>query len=79
MSRIGKKPIPLPSGVKISVGEQLEVSGPKGKGTVYIEATKTMDVWNFEHIQLQVDGHPERIDLETGRPVLPPSPSDKQA
>ena len=31
MSRIGKKPIPLPSGVKITVGEELEVTGPKGK------------------------------------------------
>jgi large subunit ribosomal protein L6 len=31
MSRIGKKPIPLPSGVKIMVGEELEVTGPKGK------------------------------------------------
>src|SRR6266567_26535 len=36
MSRIGKKPIPLPSGVKISVGEQLEVTGPKGELTVPI-------------------------------------------
>jgi large subunit ribosomal protein L6 len=34
MSRIGKKPIPLPSGVKIQIGEQLEVTGPKGKLTV---------------------------------------------
>jgi large subunit ribosomal protein L6 len=31
MSRIGKKPIPLPGGVKIQIGEQLEVTGPKGK------------------------------------------------
>src|SRR5205085_11115805 len=31
MSRIGKKPIPLPSGVKVQVGDQLEVTGPKGK------------------------------------------------
>src|SRR6185295_5193246 len=31
MSRIGKKLIPLPSGVQIQVGEQLEVTGPKGK------------------------------------------------
>ena len=30
MSRIGKKPIPLPKGVKIQIGEQLEVTGPKG-------------------------------------------------
>lgn len=31
MSRIGKKPIPLPSGVKIQIGASLEVNGPKGK------------------------------------------------
>ena len=30
MSRIGKKPIPLPKGVQIQIGEQLEVTGPKG-------------------------------------------------
>ncbi|PWT97482.1 MAG: 50S ribosomal protein L6 [Terriglobia bacterium] len=30
MSRIGKKPIPLPTGVKIQIGKQLEVTGPKG-------------------------------------------------
>ena len=34
MSRVGKKPIPLPSGVKITVGEQILVEGPKGKLTV---------------------------------------------
>ena len=38
MSRVGKKPIPLPSGVKIQVGEQLQVEGPKGKLTVPIPA-----------------------------------------
>jgi len=36
MSRVGKKPIPLPKGVKISIGERLEVEGPKGKLTVPI-------------------------------------------
>jgi large subunit ribosomal protein L6 len=34
MSRVGKKPIPLPSGVKIQIGEQINVEGPKGKLTV---------------------------------------------
>jgi large subunit ribosomal protein L6 len=34
MSRVGKKPIPLPKGVKITVGEQLVVEGPKGTQTV---------------------------------------------
>jgi large subunit ribosomal protein L6 len=36
MSRVGKKPIPLPKGVKISVGEEMQVEGPKGKLTVPI-------------------------------------------
>ena len=36
MSRIGKKPIPLPNGVKIQVGDHLEVTGPKGKLSVPI-------------------------------------------
>jgi len=36
MSRVGKKPIPLPRGVKIAVGDQLQVEGPKGKLTVPI-------------------------------------------
>lgn len=35
MSRVGKKVIPLPAGVKISgQGDQLQVQGPKGKLTV---------------------------------------------
>ena len=38
MSRVGKKPIPVPSGVKINVGEQMQVEGPKGKLTVPIPA-----------------------------------------
>jgi large subunit ribosomal protein L6 len=34
MSRVGKKPISLPKGVKLTIGEQLVVEGPKGKQTV---------------------------------------------
>src|SRR5580700_12112116 len=35
MSRVGKKPIPLPKGVKLAIGEgHLNVEGPKGKQTV---------------------------------------------
>jgi large subunit ribosomal protein L6 len=30
MSRVGKKPIPLPASVKIQIGDQLKVQGPKG-------------------------------------------------
>jgi large subunit ribosomal protein L6 len=39
MSRVGKKPIPVPSGVKINIGgEQMDVQGPKGKLKVPIPA-----------------------------------------
>src|SRR5512133_723288 len=36
MSRVGKKPIPIPAGVKFQIGDQLKVEGPKGKLTVPI-------------------------------------------
>ena len=38
MSRVGKKPIPLPKGVKIKIGESLRVEGPKGHLSVPIPA-----------------------------------------
>jgi large subunit ribosomal protein L6 len=38
MSRVGKKPIPLPSGVKIKIGADLHVEGPKGKLSVPVPA-----------------------------------------
>jgi large subunit ribosomal protein L6 len=34
MSRVGKKPIPLPKGVKVTIGKETMVEGPKGKLTV---------------------------------------------
>ena len=36
MSRVGNKPIPLPKGVKLTIGGDLIVEGPKGKQTVPI-------------------------------------------
>ena len=39
MSRVGKKPIPLPKGVKVTVGAgELNVEGPKGKQWVPVPA-----------------------------------------
>jgi len=38
MSRVGKKPIPLPAGVKFTLGDELTVEGPTGKLTVKIPA-----------------------------------------
>ena len=31
MSRVGNKPIPLPKGVTVTIGDELQVQGPKGK------------------------------------------------
>src|ERR1700692_2045532 len=42
MSRVGKKPIPLPKGVKLTIGSELMVEGPKGKQTVPIPAGVTL-------------------------------------
>src|ERR1041385_1221360 len=38
MSRVGKKPIPVPKGVKVTIGKELLVEGPKGKQKVPIPA-----------------------------------------
>jgi large subunit ribosomal protein L6 len=44
MSRVGKKPIPLPAGVKIQQAEgQLKVEGPKGKLTVPVPSGVTVE------------------------------------
>jgi len=43
MSRIGRKPIPIPPGVKIAIGETLEVEGPKGKLSVPIPKGITIE------------------------------------
>jgi large subunit ribosomal protein L6 len=38
MSRVGKKPIPIPAGVKLQIADELHVEGPKGKLKVPIPA-----------------------------------------
>src|SRR6201995_53147 len=38
MSRVGKKPIPVPSGVKVQIGDKLTVQGPRGTLEVPIPA-----------------------------------------
>jgi len=56
MSRVGKKLIPLPSGVKITVGEQqVSVEGPKGKQTVPVPAGITFRQENG-NLELARDG-----------------------
>jgi TPR repeat protein len=41
----------------------IPVEGQKAKGMVYLEATKNLGQWNINNIVLELEGHPERIDL----------------
>lgn len=47
MSRVGKKPIPVPAGVKVQVGAgELKVEGPKGKLSVPVPEGVSVDLSN---------------------------------
>ncbi len=41
----------------------IPISGPKGKGTIYVQATKSAGTWTFDLLQVEIIGRPERIDL----------------
>ena len=41
----------------------IPISGPKGKGTLYVAATKSVGVWNYSSIVLEVKQTKRRIDL----------------
>lgn len=39
------------------------ISGPKGKGTLYVEATKSTGEWSYSKLVVQLDQTDERINL----------------
>jgi hypothetical protein len=41
----------------------IPISGPKGEGTVYVKATKSMGEWTFDELAVKLDATGERIDL----------------
>jgi hypothetical protein len=41
----------------------IPVSGPKGEGTIYLEAKKSADVWSYSLLLVQVGQTKQRIDL----------------
>jgi hypothetical protein len=41
----------------------IPISGPKGKGKIYVVAKKTADVWRYETLEVEVNGQPDRILL----------------
>src|SRR6476469_5222548 len=41
----------------------IPISGPKGKGTIYLSATKSLGRWNYSGLVVEVGQTHERIDL----------------
>ena len=42
----------------------IPVSGPKGGGTVYVEAHKSAGQWNYNTLVVELDATHQRIDLQ---------------
>jgi hypothetical protein len=54
----------------------IPLTGPKGKATLYVEATKSADVWYFQTLVVKIEKTGERIDLnQLPLPPKRPSPS----
>ena len=47
----------------------IPISGPKGKATIYVDATKFASEWKFNRLEVGFEGDPQRIDL-----LSPPEP-----
>jgi len=41
----------------------IPISGPRGKGEIYVVANKIAGVWQYKTLQVEVNGQPDRIDL----------------
>jgi len=58
MSRVGKKPIPLPKGVKVQIGDTLQVTGPKGTLSVPIASgVRVTELAGELHVVRAADEH----------------------
>lgn len=56
MSRIGKKPVPIPAGVEVKVGaEAVQIKGPKGTLSTPVHASVTYTVEGSEVVVSRVD------------------------
>jgi hypothetical protein len=48
----------------------IPITGPKGKGTIYLDATKFAGQWEFQRLVVGVEGEAGRINLLPGQPEL---------
>jgi Cytochrome oxidase complex assembly protein 1 len=44
----------------------IPISGPKGKGTIYVAAKKSVGRWNYSDLVVEIQKTGERIDLNKG-------------
>ena len=51
------------SGPSGNASLSIPVSGPRGSGTLYVEAEKQAGEWQYERLELGIDGRTQRIDL----------------
>lgn len=56
----------------VRLGVPLE--GPKGNGTLHVDAEKTDDGWNFQRLEVEIDGSGETFEL-TPPGTLPEAPA----
>jgi len=52
----------------------IPISGPKGQGTIYVDATKFAGEWKFNRLEVGFDGDPQHVDLLVP-PSEPPGPT----
>lgn len=45
----------------------IPISGPKGKGTIYVSAQKSLGEWNYSGLVVEIRQTHQRIDLLQGR------------
>jgi hypothetical protein len=51
----------------------IPISGPKGNGTIYVAATKSLGRWNYSGLIVEIEKTHQRIDLLRG-----PTPADQR-
>jgi hypothetical protein len=55
-----------PAVIEAASGESnlaIPISGPKGKGTIYVSANKSLGQWNYSGLVVEVGQTHQRIDL----------------
>lgn len=57
------------SGAAGNASLAIPISGPNGKATIYVEATKSEGVWTFSTLDVVLDGSGQKIDLKDKAPA----------